>query len=322
MLPAVEYLLFLRHVPLFRTLTFSQLRRLLDHIDIGSFHRGDVIFTEGEYDYQLYIIQSGRVRLLKGYATANEHTLASLGPTEFLGEMGLFEHAPHSLTAVAMEDTEVLLLPDDAFQYLLRHDPSIAHSLRRILSARIRQTMRTKIQETPVPRATTQHILVPLDGSATAEQALTVALTFATPVQARVTLLHVLEPPAFGRGEETPELEAVFASHMQHHEATRQQMLETAAQRVRAAGIPCDTLVVTGSPFQVIVDLARARRVDLIVMGSHGQTGLARILLGSVAERVVQLGPCAVLIVPPDTHAKDTERGAREEDDTESRGLA
>ncbi len=306
MRPAVEYLLFLRHVRLFHTLTFPQLRRLLDHIDIGSFHGGDVIFTEGEYDDKVYIILTGHVRLLKDYATANERTVVNLGPTEFLGEMGLFEHAPHSLTAVAMEETEVLLLPDDAFQYLLSHDPNIAHSLRRTLSARIRQTTRSKIQEPPSPPAKTQHILVPLDDSAVAEQVLTAALTLATPMQTRVTLLHVLEPFVSGRGEETPELEAVFASQMQHLEATRQQMLEIAAQRVRAADIPCDTLVVTGSPFQVIVDLARARDVDLIVMGSHGQTGLSRILLGSVAERVVQLGPCAVLIVPADRHGQES----------------
>jgi nucleotide-binding universal stress UspA family protein len=58
-------------------------------------------------------------------------------------------------------------------------------------------------------------------------------------------------------------------------------------------------MVLHGSPFACIVSAARDRGVDLIVMGSHGRTGLPHILLGSVAERVVRLAPCPVLVTRP-----------------------
>ena len=89
-----------------------------------------------------------------------------------------------------------------------------------------------------------------------------------------------------------------MTTYLHRVETEMRKTIEAAAERVRAAGLTCDTLVVPGVPFQVIVDLARSRHVDMIVMGSHGETGLAHLLLGSVAERVVQVGPCSVLIVP------------------------
>ena len=55
-----------------------------------------------------------------------------------------------------------------------------------------------------------------------------------------------------------------------------------------------------GTPFREIVDLAASQQVDLIVMGTHGRTGLQHILLGSVAERVVRLAPCPVMVTRED----------------------
>jgi Universal stress protein family len=59
------------------------------------------------------------------------------------------------------------------------------------------------------------------------------------------------------------------------------------------------TEVLSGIPARKIDEYARRHRIDLIVMGSHGRTGLSRALLGSVAEAVVRRGPCPVLVVPP-----------------------
>jgi universal stress protein A len=61
--------------------------------------------------------------------------------------------------------------------------------------------------------------------------------------------------------------------------------------------VPIETLVVWGSPAAVICDVAKARQCELIVMSTHGRTGLAHVFIGSVAERVVRYAPCAVLIV-------------------------
>jgi nucleotide-binding universal stress UspA family protein len=68
--------------------------------------------------------------------------------------------------------------------------------------------------------------------------------------------------------------------------------------RVRAAGIATDSATLIGRPDSEIVARAAATHADLIVMGTHGRSGLAHALLGSVAERVVQHAPCPVLIVP------------------------
>ena len=62
-------------------------------------------------------------------------------------------------------------------------------------------------------------------------------------------------------------------------------------------------VVAHGIPFQEIIDTAKVRQVDLIVMGTHGRTGLLHVLLGSVAERVVRLAPCPVLVARQTTPA-------------------
>ena len=67
---------------------------------------------------------------------------------------------------------------------------------------------------------------------------------------------------------------------------------------MRAAGLRCETAMLVGRPDAEIVARATATGAELIVMGTHGRSGLAHALLGSVAERVVQHAPCPVLIVP------------------------
>jgi len=72
--------------------------------------------------------------------------------------------------------------------------------------------------------------------------------------------------------------------------------MEAYVKRVTAAGLVGDMAVVHGVPFQTIVETARLQQVDLIVMGTHGRTGLHHVLLVSVAEKVVRLAPCPVLV--------------------------
>jgi nucleotide-binding universal stress UspA family protein len=69
--------------------------------------------------------------------------------------------------------------------------------------------------------------------------------------------------------------------------------------RITAAGLTGAIVVKHGAPFQEIMDVATAQHVDLIIMGTHGRTGLPHLLLGSVAERLVRLAPCPVLVVRP-----------------------
>jgi nucleotide-binding universal stress UspA family protein len=85
-------------------------------------------------------------------------------------------------------------------------------------------------------------------------------------------------------------------SYMQELDAELNRRLESYLERITAAGLNGDMVLVHGSPYQEIVETAKARQVDLIIMGTHGRTGLRHVLLGSVAEKVVQLASCPVLV--------------------------
>ena len=78
--------------------------------------------------------------------------------------------------------------------------------------------------------------------------------------------------------------------------------------RVTAAGLACDSSIVHGVPFQVIIETARTAHIDLIIMGTHGRTGLRHVLLGSVAERVVRLlpAPCWWCVSPRTRRGRGT----------------
>jgi nucleotide-binding universal stress UspA family protein len=138
-----------------------------------------------------------------------------------------------------------------------------------------------------------QHMLVPLDFSPCAEQALAYAIDLAQTLRAHFTLLHVIHLTPLAMGE---MLASSLVAYLQAVETEAQQQLHVAQARVQQVGLRCDTLIVQGVPFQSIVDTARDRDVDLIVMGTHGRTGLTHALMGSVAEKVVRLAPCPVLV--------------------------
>lgn len=140
------------------------------------------------------------------------------------------------------------------------------------------------------------HFLVPIDFSAYAEQALDYAARLARTLKARLTVLHVIQPvPMAGvdMGVALPE------AYLRELEEAVQHNMEEALGRVTADGLTAERVVLYGVPFQEIVETAKAHQVDLIVMGTHGRTGLMYVLLGSVAEKVVRLAPCSVLVVRP-----------------------
>ena len=151
----------------------------------------------------------------------------------------------------------------------------------------------------------TQHILVPLDGSTASQDVLVYATDLAQHLDARVTLLHVIQMPLLASGTE-PGLGTWLEAYLDQVEADMWQRLAASAQQVRQTGVACDAAVLPGVPFQQILDVANEKGVDLIVMGTRGHTGLQHFLLGSVAEKVVRLAPCPVLVVRESdaTHAE------------------
>jgi nucleotide-binding universal stress UspA family protein len=138
-----------------------------------------------------------------------------------------------------------------------------------------------------------QKILVPTDFSAHARAAIRMAADLAGKYGAQVTLVHVYEPVAYtlpdGFVLHTPNQLADLMTRL------AKQLGEEAKEAEAAGARGVEVKQLQGVPSSEIVDFAKANGYDLIVMGTHGRTGLAHALLGSVAERVVRKAPCAVL---------------------------
>ena len=103
-----------------------------------------------------------------------------------------------------------------------------------------------------------------------------------------------------------------YSRFIQHLEAEVAHRMQACLERVTAGGLEGEVVVVQGVPFQKILETAKNQQVDLIIMGTHGRTGLQHVLLGSVAEKVVHLAPCPVLVVrqPPLARSrKETRHG-------------
>jgi nucleotide-binding universal stress UspA family protein len=143
-------------------------------------------------------------------------------------------------------------------------------------------------------------ILAPLDGSALAEAALPHATAIARQSQAELTLLQVV-PPVLNEqflpeGGIPPSWAALDEQQRRVVEATR-HALEALAINVRFQHVAVTPVVQVGDPAERIVDYAIAHDIDLIVMCTHGRTGVQRWLLGSVANKVMSAAPCPVLVV-------------------------
>ena len=142
-----------------------------------------------------------------------------------------------------------------------------------------------------------RHILVPVDFSRCSDHAVAYAAGLAKKVNASIDLLHVVVNPAIAGGWGTevyvPDLTALLASVATEAD-TR---LAVAVAGLRGQGLSASSTVRQGIPEQAIVDYATAGDVDLVIIGSHGRTGLSHALLGCVAERVLRHAPCAVLTI-------------------------
>jgi nucleotide-binding universal stress UspA family protein len=143
-----------------------------------------------------------------------------------------------------------------------------------------------------------QRIVVPTDFSDCSQEAWSMAKRLGA-AGGELILAHVLtEVPRFGEGflnvQSASEIEAAARTW-----ATA--ALEDWIAEARVEGLTARAMLRTGVPYQEIVGLARDERADLIVIGTHGRGGMNRVLLGSVADRVVRLAPCPVLTVrrPP-----------------------
>jgi universal stress protein A len=147
-----------------------------------------------------------------------------------------------------------------------------------------------------------ERILVPTDFSNFSRPAMDYGCAIAARFQSELHLLHVVPDPALL----IPEAGVFSVEAMQ---AQSDELAKSALTQLNALpgadwddGKPIIREVRVGTIFLEIIDYARAANIDLIVIGTHGRSGLMHVLMGSVAERIVRKSPCPVLTVKPEGH--------------------
>jgi nucleotide-binding universal stress UspA family protein len=134
-------------------------------------------------------------------------------------------------------------------------------------------------------------IIVAIDGSPSSEKALTVAVDLAANYRAELTALAVAEvPEVVGMVDEVDEIRQGTETHLR-------QVCEAAVNYGRSRGVALRSVVLRGHAADAIVRYAESEKTELIVMGQHGHSRIARFLLGSTSDRVSEHSPCSVMIV-------------------------
>jgi nucleotide-binding universal stress UspA family protein len=142
-----------------------------------------------------------------------------------------------------------------------------------------------------------RRILAPTDFSDFSKQALKSALELAQAFNAQLSLLHVVEPPPYPIEGLVPS--SLGANLLDDLERQASNELAQVLPEAQGATIEVTRRVIVGIPYRKIVEVAEEEKSDLIVMATHGRTGLSHLVMGSVAERVVRTAPCPVLTIRP-----------------------
>ena len=145
--------------------------------------------------------------------------------------------------------------------------------------------------ECACPLTRGERILVAVDGSAFSDAAVDQAISLGGICNSQIFVISVVDL--------YPEQMAVAPGLVEKMSEEVRQHLDRAKEKVDKADIRCETIVhMGGKPHNFIVQEAKDKGIDLIVMGTHGRSGIKRVLLGSVAQNVIGHAPCPVLVVP------------------------
>jgi nucleotide-binding universal stress UspA family protein len=136
-------------------------------------------------------------------------------------------------------------------------------------------------------------ILMGVDDSKFSGETLRAIVTYFRPENTEVLVLHVLET----NWPTPPQMAPGYAPELEDQKKPANALVERIAKELRSAGFKADTAVEVGDVRESIIDSATEWHADLIVVGSHGQRGVQRFLLGSVAEFVARHAKCSVEIV-------------------------
>ena len=142
-----------------------------------------------------------------------------------------------------------------------------------------------------------KRILVPVDFSQPSLQALDYAIEFGQPFKPEFVVLHVLEPVYYpGAGDMYGPGYDMGLVYQELERAAHEQLSRLAAT-LQKKRLTVRTLLRVGTAYHTIVETAKKLKADLIIMSTHGRTGLSHVVMGSVAEKVVRSAACAVLTV-------------------------
>lgn len=144
-----------------------------------------------------------------------------------------------------------------------------------------------------------RNILCPIDYSVYSEMALKYAIEFAEKYQAKLYLMHVLDIRVYDINN--PELYNINIVDEETIEKLRERLLRCVNEDTRGR-ISVEALIIQGVPFAEIIKVSKEYRIDLIVIGTHGRTGLSHAIMGSVAEKIVRKAPCPVLTIRHPEH--------------------
>ncbi len=147
-------------------------------------------------------------------------------------------------------------------------------------------------QAQPVcPLTKGKRILVAMDRSKYSEKAFDQAISIAKICKSTLFVVSVIDL--------YPEVKEIVLTHEGRVLKGTKEFLEKVKAKAKKENIPCETIMhIGGQPHEFIIQEAKEKNIDLIVMGTHGRTGLDKLLIGSVAERVVGHAPCAVMVTP------------------------
>jgi len=146
-----------------------------------------------------------------------------------------------------------------------------------------------------------RQILVPVDFTETSDSALSYAVELARKFDASITVMHAYQIPVYGFPEGAYITTAEMAAQISN---AAQMRLDAILESQKVAGVPMVGLLRDGVAWEEANNVAREIKADLIIIGTHGRRGLARALLGSVAENVIRTAKIPVLVIhgPRDEH--------------------
>jgi nucleotide-binding universal stress UspA family protein len=146
-----------------------------------------------------------------------------------------------------------------------------------------------------------ERILFPTDFSSTAEHALQYALSLASLHKAKLYVMHVIvtpdSPVMFGE-----EGESISPPSSEKMEADAKKAAQQLIPEQYTKELEIENIIVRGTPLKAILECAKSHNIELLIMASHGRKGISHMLMGSLAEKVVQMAPCPVLTIKHPDH--------------------